>query len=76
MSQEDNQAEDNVRKLPMPKSDAEKAADLKAACKPHLEALAKLMDLAVKEGMFVQWQFGINSFGQRYVQDFTIAKLL
>lgn len=70
------QAEGNVTKISAPPTDKEFAESLKAQCRPQLENLCKLMDSAAKRQMVLQWSFGQNAYGQRFLQELSVVKLL
>lgn len=58
------------------KSDKEIADELRGELRPLLETLCKLMDQATKQQMLVSWAIGVNAYGQRFIQDLSVVKLL
>jgi hypothetical protein len=58
------------------KSDKQLADDLRDQCRVHLLELCKIMDVASRQQMLISWALGVNAYGQRFVQDLQVAKML
>jgi hypothetical protein len=58
------------------RSDADLAAELRAAAEPHLTALCGLMRDAARDGLALNWSIGPNPWGVPSVQSINVVKPL
>jgi len=52
------------------------AFELKEHTRQHLLEICRLMDAATKHQMIINFSLGVNAYGQRFVQDLQVSKLL
>jgi hypothetical protein len=57
-------------------SDADRAEAIRAAMRPHLEALTKLMTAASRDGLQAGWTLNPDQTGRWSVQQITVVKPL